>query len=93
VIDALEWKDDIPASTPNRHIFTEQETVCGTTESAFRFALRGSSGRWFVQRTHLQSGTRQRTRFYRNRALAREVFDELTTQDPPPFTTAAGGTP
>lgn len=74
-MDAIEWKSDIPESTPARHLFIEQEAL----DETYRYALRGSSGRWFIQRTHLQSGTAQRTRFYPNKRLAGQVFDELTS--------------
>ncbi|MBO2448670.1 hypothetical protein J4573_16330 [Actinomadura barringtoniae] len=73
-MDAIDWKDDIPASTPAHHISTEDEATAGR----YRYTLRGHAGRWFVVREPVSGALpKQRTKFYPNKQEAREVFEGL----------------
>jgi hypothetical protein len=76
VPDALSWKADIPQETPWRRIKTLEQTEAG----AYRYQLRGSSGRWFVTRTPVRGGPAERTTFWPNQRTAHEVFIHLTTR-------------
>lgn len=74
MMDAIAWKDDVPTSTPAKHIFTEEEATTGR----YRYSLRGHAGRWFVVRAPISGALpEQRTKFYPNQREARQVFEQL----------------
>jgi hypothetical protein len=74
MMDAIEWKDDIPTSTPAKHIVTEDEVTSGR----YCYTLRGYAGRWFVVRKPVRGALpEQRTKFYPSKRTAREVFEAL----------------